>query len=80
MAGETGASQARNLLTALNEHVTDITRKLERVEQRCMHKSLRGNSSERRQRSELRRDLHEAHRLIDGLYRRFPELSVPRAG
>jgi hypothetical protein len=80
MVDQTGASQARSLSTALNEHVTDITRKLERVEQRCQHKSVRGNSSERRQRSELRRDLHEAHRLIDGLYRRFPKLSVPCAG
>lgn len=79
MVDDPATSQARILLVALTEQASDIARKLERVEQRCLRKSLRGNASERRQRSQLRRDLHEAHRLIDGLHRHFPELVVQRA-
>jgi hypothetical protein len=35
--------------------------------------SARGAAHDHRQQSELRHELYEAHRLIDGLHRRFPE-------
>jgi hypothetical protein len=40
--------------------------------------STRGALHDRREQAELRRDLYEAHRLIDGLHRRFAETLPPR--
>jgi len=73
MGEDVGAAQARILLRALYEQVSDVSDKLERVERRRRRTSARGAAHDHRQQSELRRDLYEAHRLIDGLHRRFPE-------
>jgi hypothetical protein len=72
MGDEMGAAQARALLKELFEQVADISRKLERAELRGHRTSARGAVHDRRLQSELRRELYEAHRLIDGLHRRFP--------
>jgi len=53
---------------------TIVSHELERVEEECNRRtSTRGAALQRRQRAELRRDIYEAHRLIDGIHRRFPQ-------
>jgi hypothetical protein len=73
MAENAGAAQARELLGALHEHVDEISQKIEKVECRGRRASIRGAAHDRRLQNELRRELYEAHRLIDGLHRRFPD-------
>ncbi|GAB7070444.1 hypothetical protein H7J06_24725 [Mycobacterium hodleri] len=70
---EAEAAQARALLEELRLHVEKVSRKIEIVERRNRRRSARGIAHVHRQQSELRRDLYEAHRLIDGLHRRYPE-------
>lgn len=74
MVDDAGVLQARVLLKTLTEQVEDISRKLEIVEHRHRHRrtSARGAMLDRRQVAGLRQELYEAHRLIDGLHRRFP--------
>jgi hypothetical protein len=72
MVDDIGASQARLLLDALYEEVARISHRLESIELRGLRTSARGALFDRREQSGLRRDLYEAHRLIDGLHRRFP--------
>ena len=78
MVEDAGAAQARALLRELSEQVADISRKLEAAERRGARTSIRGATHDRRHRSTLRRELYEAHRLIDGIHRRFPE-TLPRS-
>ena len=73
MAEDAGAAQARALLRALSDQVIDISNKLEAAERHDPRTSIRGATHDRRRQSALRRELYEAHRLIDGLHRRFPE-------
>jgi hypothetical protein len=73
MVEDAGADQARALLRALSDQVADISNKLEAVERRDPRTSIRGATHDRRRQSALRRELYEAHGLIDGLHRRFPE-------
>jgi hypothetical protein len=79
MTEDAGAAQARALLRELGEHVAEISHKLEAAELRGARTSIRGATHARKHRSTLRRELYEAHRLIDGLHRRYPE-TLPRAG
>jgi hypothetical protein len=69
---DAGTAQARALLAELFDHVAEISHKIEIVEHH-RRSSARGASLDRRQHSELRRELYEVHRLIDGLHRRFPQ-------
>ena len=78
MADDTGVLQAQALLRELYEQVERISRKVERAELRSPRTSVRGMAHDHRQRSELRRELYEAHRLIDGIHRRFPETLCSR--
>lgn len=73
MADETGAAQARLLLAQLYEHVEAISDTLEKAERRSQRLSAHAAVHARRQQTDLRRELYEVHRLIDGLHRRFPE-------
>jgi hypothetical protein len=73
MVDDYGVAQARELLGALYGHVADISRKIELAERGSRPTSARGAVQDRRRKSALRRDLYEAHRLIDGLHLRFPE-------
>lgn len=73
MVDDAGSAQAGALLRELYEHVADISRKIELAEQRGCRTSARGAIHDHRHQSVLRRELYEAHRLIDGLHRRFPE-------
>jgi hypothetical protein len=77
MSEDAGAAQARALLRELGEHVAEISHKLEAAELRGSRTSIRGATHDRKHRSTLRRELYEAHRLIDGLHRRYPE-TLPR--
>jgi hypothetical protein len=79
MTDDAGAAQARALLRELGEHVAEISHKLEAAELRGARTSIRGATHDRRHRSTLRRELYEAHRLIDGLHRRYPE-TLPCTG
>jgi hypothetical protein len=76
MVDDAGAAQARALLRELYEHVAAISEKLEAAESGDLRTSARGAARDRRHRLALRRELYEAHRLVDGLHRRFPE-TVP---
>ncbi|MCV7228315.1 hypothetical protein [Mycolicibacterium komossense] len=73
MVDDVGAAQARLLLNALYEQVAKISHQLESAELRGPRTSVRGAGCDRREQSALRRDLYEAHRLIDGLHRKFPD-------
>jgi hypothetical protein len=74
MVDDAGAAQARALLKELDDHVDHISRKIDIVERRHRRAvSVRGVAHNHRQRSHLRSELYEAHRLIDALHRRYPE-------
>lgn len=79
MAEDAQVAQAQLLLATMQRHLTEISAKLEAVERRGRRESTRGALNDRRHESALRRDLYEANRLISGLHRRFPELSVTEA-
>jgi hypothetical protein len=70
-------AQARELLQALHRHVEDISHKLELVEGRTHAVQGRAAAAARRRAADLRREFYEAHRLIDGLHRRFPGSRMP---
>jgi hypothetical protein len=74
MIEEPAIAQARLLLDALREHVAEISEKLQGAERN--NRNLRSSStvSDQRRTAGLRRELYEAHRLIDGLHKRFPEV------
>lgn len=73
MSDDAEALQARTLLKELRDQVEKVSRQLEIVERRNQRRSARGIAHIHRQQSELRRELREAHRLMDGLHRRYPE-------
>jgi predicted RNase H-like nuclease (RuvC/YqgF family) len=66
-------AQARELLESLDAHVDQISKKVESAERRTQ--SVQGHAAvmARRRVASLRHELYEAHRLIDGLHRRFPD-------
>ena len=70
---DAGSAQAQKLLSELYGHVEDVSRKLEAAEERNRRAHARGRSRRDPIASTLRRELHETHRLIDGLHRRFPQ-------
>jgi hypothetical protein len=73
MADDASVAQAGALLRELWGHVSDISQKLEAADERNRRAHLRGISRRNTTAGSLRRELYEAHRLIDGLHRRFPE-------
>ncbi|MBJ7337883.1 hypothetical protein [Mycolicibacterium sp.] len=73
MSDDCGVAQARELLQELHGQVANISQKLHCAEHRRRRSSTRGAMMQHRQLSSLRQELHEAHRLIDGLHRRFPD-------
>ena len=76
MDEDAGSAQAQALLDELHGHVAGLSDKLEAAEARSRRARARGNKRNDPVTSSLRRDLHEARRLIDGLHRRYP--TVPR--
>jgi hypothetical protein len=74
MIEDAGAAQAQALLKELHGHVAELSHKIEVAESRGHRASIRGAALDRRTHNTLRRELYEAHRLIDGLHRRYPEI------
>jgi hypothetical protein len=66
-------AQARELLQSLNAHVDEISKKVESAEIRTRRAQGHAALIARRRVASLRHELYEAHRLIDGLHRRFPD-------
>jgi hypothetical protein len=80
MVEDANTAQARELLDSLYTHVEEISEKLEAAEEKGERAHGRSGSVVRRQAASLRRELYEAHRLIDGLHGRFPATRPPRRG
>ncbi|MBJ7340680.1 hypothetical protein [Mycolicibacterium sp.] len=76
MVDDAGIAQAKALLSEMYGHVADISHKLEAAEARTSRARARGNTRKDPVAGLLRRELYEAHRLIDGLHRRYPQ-TVP---
>ncbi len=76
MVDDAGRAQAQSLLGELYGHVADISHKLEAAEARTRRARARGNARKDPVAGVLRRELYEAHRLIDGLHRRFPQTAA----
>jgi predicted RNase H-like nuclease (RuvC/YqgF family) len=66
-------AQARELLQSLHAHVHEISKKVESAEGRTRRVQGHAAVVARRRVANLRHELYEAHRLIDGLHRRFPD-------
>ena len=66
-------AQAKELLQSLHAHVDEISKKVESAEIRTRRVQGHAALVARRRVATLRHELYEAHRLIDGLHRRFPE-------
>jgi hypothetical protein len=66
-------AQALALLQSLHAHVDEISRKVESAERRSRRVQGHAASVARRRAASLRQELYEAHRLIDGIHRRFPD-------
>ena len=66
-------AQARELLQSLHAHVDEISKKVETAESRTRRVQGHAALVARRRVASLRHELYEAHRLIDGLHRRFPD-------
>lgn len=77
MTDDADSAQAQALLGELYGHVADISDKLEAAEERNRRAQARGTVRRDPIAGVLRRELYEAHRLIDGLHRRYPRM---RAG
>lgn len=78
MVEDADTAQARELLQSLYAQVDEISEKLEAFESRRRQAHGRRESVVRRQAAGLRRELYEAHRLIDGIHGRFPGTRPPR--
>jgi hypothetical protein len=78
MREDADTAQAKELLHCLYLQVEEISQKLEAAEEKSLHGRTRSQVHARREAASLRRELYEAHRLIDGLHRRFPATRPPR--
>jgi hypothetical protein len=76
---DAGSAQALALLRELHGHVAGLSDKLEAAEARSRRARARGNTRKDPVTSTLRRDLHEARRLIDGLHQRYPMVARDRS-
>ena len=73
VSDDAGHAQAQAFLSELYGHVSDISNKLEAADERNRRARARGTIRRDPIAGTLRRELHETHRLIDGLHRRFPD-------
>ena len=76
-------AQARMFMVLLQQEIAELSDKIEAAEHRARRlPHLHGHDHRVRHAARLRRRFYEAHRLLDGLHRRFPETvdrSQPRA-
>src|ERR1700682_2467557 len=73
MAEDAGVAQARRLRGLLPDEVAEISDELEAAERHAHRPTEHGHERRLSRAAFLRRRLREAHRLIDGLHRRFPD-------
>ncbi|EUA47069.1 hypothetical protein [Mycobacteroides abscessus] len=73
MIEDPSTAQARALLTSLYEHVNEVSQSIIETERRNQNAPVRPTAARHRRRHliALRKDLYEAHRLIDELHRTF---------
>ncbi|MGB8502786.1 hypothetical protein [Mycobacterium sp.] len=73
----------RMFMVLLQEEIAELSDKIEAAEHRARRlQHLHGHDHPVRHVAQLRRRFYEAHRLLDGLHRHFPETvdrSQPRA-
>ncbi|TDZ93464.1 hypothetical protein [Mycobacteroides salmoniphilum] len=74
MVEEVSVAQAQSLLRCLYEQVNEISEALTRAQHRIGHTAAQSPSCRHQRLSvaEMRKDLYEAHRLIDRLHHRYP--------
>lgn len=74
MTEEASVAQARTLLASLYEHVNEVSTTMAKTEHLIRHTSRHSTTHRHHHRraSAMRKDLYEAHRLIDGLHHRYP--------
>lgn len=74
MLEDVSVAQARILLASLHGHVEEISAAVAAIERRLGATTGRpvALSHQRERAAALRKDLYEAHRLIDALHLRFP--------
>ena len=82
MAEDAGVAQARMLVGLLRDEIAAISHKLKAPDSDVHRRTEHGHYRRVRRAAVLRRQFYEAHRLLDGLYRRFPKRSMltPSAG
>jgi hypothetical protein len=74
MIEDASLAQARMMITVLRGEITEISDELQTTEKHLRRQAPeRGPSYRVKRITFLRQQLFEAHRLIEGLYRRFPE-------
>jgi hypothetical protein len=73
MAEDAGVGQARMLVGLLRDEIAEISDKLKAPDSDVHRRTEHGHHRRVRRAAVLRRQFYEAHRLLDGLYRRFPE-------
>jgi Mg2+ and Co2+ transporter CorA len=65
-------AQAQMLMRLLQDEINEVSDKIEAAERRARQPHQYGHGQLVRSIAQLRRQLYEAHRLVDGLHRRFP--------
>ncbi|AYM44753.1 hypothetical protein DYE20_14650 [[Mycobacterium] chelonae subsp. gwanakae] len=67
-------AQARTLLASLYAHVSEVSQNMVKTEHLIRHtpKHSSTHRHHHRRAAAMRRDLYEAHRLIDGIHHRYP--------
>jgi hypothetical protein len=73
VAEDAGVEQARMLVGLLRDEIAEIPDKLKAPDSDVHRRTEHGHHQRVRRAALLRRQFYEAHRLLDGLYRRFPE-------
>ena len=73
VAEDAGVAQARMLVGLLRDEIAEISDKLKAPDSDVHRRTEHGHHRRVRRAAVLRRQFYEAHRLLDGLYRRFPE-------
>lgn len=74
VAEDADLKQARVLVGLLQATIAEVSQRLEAPEIPARGAPVHDQAQPHRQVESLRREFHEAHRLLDGLYRRFPEM------
>ena len=73
VAEDAAVAQARMLVGLLRDEIAEISDKLKAPDSDVHRRTQHGHHQRVRRAAVLRRQFYEAHRLLDGLYRRFPE-------